>query len=235
MTTILLFGFLIGMRHALEADHVAAIASLAARSQSLRDSLLHGAIWGVGHTLTIFVIGSVVLFTDLVVPDRMAAMLELSVGVMLVLLGLDVLRRLMRDKIHLHVHTHKDGSTHFHAHGHRNESGHDLSNHAHELASGNRFRALYIGLMHGMAGSAALIVLTLSQALSPLRGLGYIALFGIGSIVGMALLSVVISVPLRESARRLTWLNRGLQGVVGSATVVIGALLIVESGLAAIS
>jgi len=235
MTTVLLFGFLIGMRHALEADHMAAIASLAVRNQSLRDSLLQGAIWGIGHTLTIFIIGSVVLFTDLVVPDRMAAMLELLVGVMLVLLGFDVLRRLLRDKIHLHVHTHRDGHTHFHAHGHRNESGHDLATHKHERPNGNRFRALFIGLMHGMAGSAALIVLTLSQVLTPLRGLGYIALFGIGSIVGMALLSVAISVPLRESARKLSWLNRGLQGVVGSATVVIGVLLIVESGLAAIS
>ncbi len=235
MTSVLLFGFLIGMRHALEADHMAAIASLAVRKQSLRDSLLHGAIWGVGHTLTIFIIGSVVLFTDLVVPDRMAAMLELLVGVMLVLLGFDVLRRLLRDKIHLHVHTHRDGGTHIHAHGHRNESGHDMPSHKHESPHGNRIRALFIGLMHGMAGSAALIVLTLSQTLTPLRGMGYIALFGIGSIVGMALLSVVISIPLRESARKLAWLNQGLQGVVGSVTVIIGAFLIAESGLAAIS
>lgn len=235
MTAVLLFGFLIGMRHALEADHVAAIASLAVRKQTLRSSLLQGALWGIGHTLTIFIVCSTVLFTDLVVPDQMAAVLELLVGIMLVMLGLDIFRRLWRDKIHFHSHAHRDGHTHFHAHGHQHETRHDRSAHDHEVPDDNRMRALFVGMMHGMAGSAALIVLTLSQTSSPWLGLGYIALFGVGSIAGMALLSVAISIPLRESARKLTWLNRGIQGVVGSVTVVIGALLIAESAFSAIS
>ena len=94
---------------------------------------------------------------------------------------------------------------------------------------GFRWRTLLVGLMHGMAGSAALLVLAASQASSPAIGLGYVAIFGIGSMIGMGVLSTVIAVPLAVSARWLTWANRSLQGAVGIVTVAIGVRTIVET------
>lgn len=228
--TLLLLGFVIGMRHAVETDHVAAVASLATRSGSIRDTVRQGAAWGLGHTLTLFLFGSIVLVLNLVMPERMAHMLEFMVGLMLVALGLDVLRRLVREKIHFHIHHHDDGEAHFHAHSHAGETDHDPRQHEHEHPEGFPLRALAVGLMHGMAGSAALILLTLQTVQSPLLGLLYIAMFGIGSMLGMALLSIIIAIPLRYSARGMTWLHNGLQAVIGMVTVGVGALLVYRIG-----
>ncbi len=228
--TLLLLGFLIGMRHAVEADHVAAVASLATRSAGLGESLRQGAAWGLGHTLTLFLFGSLVLVLDLAMPQTLALGLEFAVGLMLIALGGDVLWRLARERIHFHTHRHDDGAVHFHAHSHTGEQGHDPARHMHRHPSGFPTRAVLVGLMHGMAGSAALIVLTLQTAQSPLAGLAYIALFGLGSIMGMAVLSVVIAIPLRMSARSMTWLHNGLQATVGMATVAIGCGLVYRTG-----
>jgi ABC-type nickel/cobalt efflux system permease component RcnA len=133
--------------------------------------------------------------------------------------------------VHFHKHRHGDGTVHFHAHSHAGETTpHVRTAHAHE--HGFRWRTLLIGLMHGMAGSAALLVLTVSQASNPVVELGYVALFGIGSMIGMGALSMVIAVPLAVSARWLAWANRGLQGAVGLATIAIGVTTIVEKVLA---
>ena len=228
--TLLMLGFVIGMRHAVETDHVAAVASLATRCASVKDTVRQGAAWGLGHTLTLFLFGSMVLVLGLVMPEPMAKTLELAVGVMLVVLGLDVLRRLIRERIHFHLHHHEDGAAHFHAHSHAGETGHDPRHHAHEHPAGFPFRALFVGLMHGMAGSAALILLTIQTIQSPVIGLVYIALFGVGSMLGMALLSFIIAIPMRYSARGMTWLHNGLQAVVGVATLVIGGMLVYQVG-----
>ncbi len=223
MTTLLLLGFLIGMRHALEADHVAAVSSLATGARSVRDTVRLGAAWGLGHTLTLFLFGSVVLAMDTVMPERLASGLELAVGVMLVGLGTHVLWRLYRDRIHFHVHRHADGTVHFHAHSHAGDPHpHDPTRHEHAHPARFPIRALLVGLMHGMAGSAALILLTLQTVPSPQIGLAYMALFGVGSIAGMAVLSAVIAIPLQYSARRLTWLHNGLQTTVGMLTIGLG-------------
>lgn len=231
---MLLFGLLLGMRHALEADHVAAVATLMSRAEGSADAFRHGIAWGLGHTITLLLFGSVVLWMDSVVPSELARWLELLVGVMLVGLGLDVLRRLLRDRVHFHAHQHGPRSRHFHAHSHAGETraAHDPDRHRHQHAqpaglAGMPMRALFIGLMHGMAGSAALILLTLQSIDSVWLGLAYMALFGVGSMLGMGLLSVVIALPLRRSARGMTWLHNGLQALIGSATVLLGASIVV--------
>lgn len=221
MLSLLLLGFLIGMKHALEADHVAAVASLAAQSRSMRQTVRQGMTWGAGHTLALFAFGSIVVVLDAPVPEAFARWLELAVGVMLVLLGADVLRRMLRDRVHYHFHEHGD-EVHFHAHSHRGERGHDPASHQHTHPRGFPIRALVIGLVHGMAGSAALIMLTVSTVTSPWLGLLYIALFGLGSIAGMAALSAVIAIPLSYSARRLTWLHNGTKAAVGAGTMALG-------------
>ncbi|GAB4355940.1 MAG: hydantoin utilization protein A [Gammaproteobacteria bacterium] len=231
MTSLLLLGFVLGMRHAIEADHVAAVASLATRSPSVRHTVFQGAAWGMGHTLTLTLFGSVVLLLDSVMPERFASMLELAVGMMLIALGIDVLYRLHRKRVHFHSHRHGGDVVHFHAHSHPPEERHDPQHHQHTHPSRFPLRALLVGLMHGMAGSAALILLTLQHVRSVAEGMGYIALFGIGSIAGMAALSVVIAVPLRYSARKLTWLHNGLQAGIGAATLALGAHLVIDIAL----
>jgi hypothetical protein len=230
MTHLLLLGFLIGMRHALEADHVAAIATLATRTDSLRGALRQGAAWGLGHTLTLFLFGFAVILMDSVMPETFALKLELAVGCMLIILGLDVMRRLIRDRIHFHSHKHDSGIQHFHAHSHVGQRSHSSAAHQHQHPQGFPVRALLIGLMHGMAGSAALILLTLETIQSPMLGLAYIALFGLGSMLGMAALSVIIAIPLRRSAQGLTWLHNSLQITVGMATIALGAYVVVNIG-----
>ena len=150
---------------------------------------------------------------------------------MLVGLGAHVLWRLWRDRVHFHRHGHADGTVHLHLHSHAGETvPHAHAAHAH--VHGFRWRTLLVGLMHGMAGSGALLVLTVSQAASPAVGLAYVALFGIGSMFGMGALSTVIAVPLAVSARWLTWANSGLQGAVGVVTIGIGVRPFILEALA---
>lgn len=226
MSEILILGFLIGMRHALEADHIAAVASLATRTHSIRQAVFQGTIWGLGHTITLFLVCSAVLLLETAVPGDLAQGLEMAVGVMLILLGTDVVLRMLRKRVHFHIHQHFDGTVHFHAHSHTGDS--EPAHHEHEHSRHFPTRALCVGLMHGLAGSAALIIITLGTVASTVTGLIYVALFGIGSIGGMAILSLAISVPLR-GARHFTWLHNGTQATVGLATMAIGTTLVYEN------
>jgi len=228
MGSLLLIGLFIGIRHALEADHIAAVASLMNGRQSLRHTIKQGGVWGLGHTITLFLFGSIVIFMDRVIPEHLASGLEMAVGVMLILLGFNVLYRLIRDRVHFHGHRHGEGEYHFHAHSHAGEcsSQHDPSRHEHNHLQGFPLRALFVGMMHGMAGSAAVILLALGTVTSPMQGMFYILAFGIGSIFGMALLSVIISIPLRASARRMSWMHNGFQLITGTFTIGLGFLVL---------
>ena len=230
MLGVILLGFLIGIQHAMEADHVAAVASLATRNKSVGDTARQGAAWGIGHAATLFLVGGFVLVMDTLVPEHFAQGLELAVGFMLVLLGADVLRRLMRDRIHFHQHQHGE-TVHFHAHSHKSGQPHKQDPHQHEHFKSFPLRALFVGMMHGMAGSAALIILALNSVASIGLGMLYIALFGIGSILGMTVLAIVISLPLRYSSRSFTWAHNGLKLAVGVVTIGLGSRLIYEVGV----
>lgn len=231
---ILLAGFLLGMKHATEADHLAAVATLASGRQSLAHTMRQGIAWGLGHTLTLMVFGGIVLALGKSVPAGMEQALELAVALMLIALGADVLRRLVRQKIHFHAHQHAADTLHVHAHSHAGAETAQKARHEaqpHEHPHGVPLRALAVGMMHGMAGSAALILLSLEAVQSLSTGLAYIALFGVGSIAGMALLSVAIALPLRLSATaHLTWLHRGLTAAVGLFSCLLGALMVYRIG-----
>jgi len=222
MISLLLLGLVLGMRHALEADHLAAVASLATRSKGTRRTVLQGAVWGLGHTLTLLAVGGACLLLRAAISERVAAALEGAVGVMLLLLGADVLRRMRRRRVHLHVHRHADGTVNLHAHGHAPEEAHDPDHHQH-AHEGFPLRALLVGMVHGLAGSAALLLLTLTTLSSAWLGVAYIAVFGIGSIAGMAVLAAVISVPLRGSMRSLAGWANGLEAAIGVGTLLVGA------------
>ncbi len=230
MFGIMGLGFLLGMQHALEADHIAAVSSIAARRTNVGDIVRHGLTWGLGHTVTLFVFAGAAILFGQAIPEHLSRPLETAVGIMLVGLGSHVLWRLWRDRVHFHQHRHGDGSEHLHLHSHAGDTiPHPRSSHAHY--HGFRWKSLLVGLMHGMAGSAALLVLAVTQVADPVYGVLYVLLFGFGSMLGMGALSTVIAVPLVASARWLTWANRGLQGSVGVITIAIGATTIYSTSL----
>ncbi len=224
MLWVLLLGLLLGMRHALESDHLAAVAALAANARGVRQTVRLGVNWGMGHTLVLLLAGSAVLWVDAIIPERFANGLEFVVGLMLILLGADVLRRLWRDGIHFHVHEHGDGVRHFHAHAHDGSIPHaeDPHEHAHP-ARILEPRALLVGMVHGMAGTAALTLLTLQTLHNPWLGMLYILLFGVGSIAGMGVISAIIALPLRKAGRGLARWHTGLQFAIGLFTLGYGA------------
>ncbi len=220
MLAILGLGFAIGLQHALEADHLAAVATLASRHSRPADIVKHGLTWGLGHALTLLGLGGAALLLGRAIPSGLASALEFAVGAMLLLLGAQVLWRLWRRRVHVHVHQH-EGERHLHVHSHQDRR---VAAQEHQHQHGFRWRTLAVGFMHGMAGSAALLVLAVAQVRDPLRGLAYILVFGFGSMIGMGALSVMIAVPLALSARFLTLANNGLQAVIGVVTVCLGVL-----------
>ena len=228
MFSVLILGLLLGLQHAVESDHLAAVASLGAHGGRLRDAARLGAAWGVGHSLTLLLFGGAMILIGGSIGPRLALGLESLVGFMLILLGSDVLLRLWRKRVHFHAHNH-GRQTHFHAHSHTPGQDHADRAHRHNHSSRLPLRPLLVGMVHGMAGSAALIVLALGSVQSVWQGFTYLVLFGIGSAVGMAALAVVISLPLRWSAHSLTWAHNGLTAMLGVFTVTLGALLLQQS------
>ena len=206
------------MRHALEPDHLAAVASISTRRQGLWERISEGAVWGVGHTLALIALGGVSILLGDILPDDLTAWLEGAVGLMLVMLGIDVLRRIKTEQVHLHAHSHEKHSDHMHLHSHR-----ESPSHGHLHLEKIPYRALFVGLMHGLAGSAALILLVVSAAVKPADGMVYVLVFGLGSILGMIVLSAVISVPLRTIPERF---QHQLHFGLGVATVAIGLLIL---------
>ena len=204
---VLALGLLLGMRHATEPDHLAAVASLASRERSLKAGLFHGMAWGIGHTLMLLIVAAAFGLLGWVISPLMAGHMERVVGAMLILLGIGVARRLWRERINLHV-----------------LQPYRLSAdaHAHKLPG----RSVVVGMVHGLAGSAALTLLASQSVASPAWRLVYIAIFGLGSILGMGLLSGVLAIPLGLAARRLTGVNRALIGSVALFSVAIGGRLL---------
>lgn len=227
-------GFLIGMAHAFEADHLAAMGSLATRNKTRgwRDLVSRGCAWGLGHTITLFLICGAVLVLGAQMTSTRESQLEFAVGVMLVGLGAHVLWRLWRDRVHFHLHRHQtEPSPHFHAHSHKGSKvEHAKDRHAHEHGHGRFLAPLSVGLMHGMAGSAGLLALAAAGTQTPTVALGYVLIFGLGSVLGMGVLSFAVYWPLRFAEHSATLLHRGILIAAGLIAIGIGLGIIVETG-----
>ncbi|HEV7700346.1 MAG TPA: hypothetical protein VGO43_08975 [Pyrinomonadaceae bacterium] len=216
--TLLAFGFFLGLKHAVEADHLAAVSTIVTQRKSVWSASLVGGLWGVGHTISLFVAGIVVILFRFEISPRTEQILEFCVALMLIVLGVDALRRLVKGG-QIHMHTHKHGDVvHFHPHVHEPEAAHApviKPEHSHRSARVG-FRPVVIGMVHGLAGSGALMLLVLTTISSPAAGLLYIVIFGIGSIGGMMLMSLVLGLPLHMTAGRFTrleWIFRGGAGI----------------------
>lgn len=230
MISLLTFGFILGIRHSLEADHIATVASLASNHTSRYQVMRQALAWGIGHSFTLLLFSAAVLWMDTLIPERLASTLELAVGVMMVLLGADVIRRIIKSRIHFHAHKHGD-KKHFHAHQHSHYEWqqHDkVSTHEHSHQKHLPLRALIMGLIHGMAGSAVLVLLFIERFQSLWQGVLCITLFSIGTIAGMLLFSLALSLPLGMTAKKLTVFNSGLQVAIGLITIGIGLFLVIE-------
>ncbi|MDA1099879.1 MAG: urease accessory protein [Proteobacteria bacterium] len=221
MFAVLGLGFLLGLQHALEADHVAAVAAITADSSRLGQVLRHGLFWGLGHALALSAFAGFAMLARGNIPVGLSATLEFAVAGMLIVLGVMVILRVARERLHFHFHRHKDGEIHFHSHGHAGDSrAHNEIRHDHDHHGGGIRRSLAVGMMHGLAGSAALVALA-APGQWP-QGLGFVFLFASGSMAGMVLLSSVIALPIVLSGGVLTGLNRGLRLGAGTISVTIG-------------
>ena len=230
MFSFLLLGFFIGMSHALEADHLAAIGTLATSGKASPKRLAFlGASWGLGHTTTLFFISLPVIAFGYVLTARMAAGMEFFVGVMLVGLGASVFWRMRRKKLHFHLHDHGDGKPHLHVHSHAHDHvPHDQSAHDHEHGAFS-LRAYAVGLAHGAAGSAGLVALAAAATQNVVTAMSYILVFGLGSVLGMAALTATASWPLQKAEKSAERLLRAVQVVVGAVAVLLGTSVIYEN------
>ena len=200
-----LLGFLLGLRHATDADHVVAVTTIVARERTLRRAAWIGVLWGIGHTLTVFAVGGTIIAFRLVIPPRVGLALEFGVAIMLITLGFNNLRP----------------DTMAHAHDHTHEFDHR--------------RPLIIGTVHGLAGSAAVAILVLAAIPQTLWALAYLLVFGVGTIAGMMLVTVIIAAPAMYASERVARLHGGIRLAAGALSIVFGLLLarelIVDGGL----
>lgn len=224
--TVLGLGFILGLRHALDSDHLAAVSTVLAERPSWRASSLVGLSWGVGHTIVLLLVGAIVLVLRVPIPEPLALAAEGIVGVMLVVLGGLLGMKLIRERWHLHHHEH-DGMRHVHLHSHLHAQDHG---HAHWWRES--LRPFCIGMAHGLAGSAALLLLVVASADSVIDGLIYIAVFGCGSILGMMLIGLALSVPVVWSLRVGRPLFLAMQGVASVGSIVLGCSIVYRIFLA---
>ena len=231
----LALGVVLGLRHSLDPDHVVAVSTIVSQYRNPLRSFWVGVSWGLGHTTTLLIIGVVIIALRLTIPDRLALLLEFFVGIMLVGLGAQVVYSFRKKKVHQHSHGHEEEDhLHFHSHAPVQEKiqAERLSHH-NDTGVGKPFlrkKSYVVGLVHGVAGSAALTLLVLASIESPLAGLVYILLFGLGSILSMGVMTIFISFPFVYSANRLPNLNRIIQFGVGTLSILFGLFLMYEIG-----
>lgn len=231
---VILLGFLLGMRHATDADHVIAVATIVGRARTTRSAALIGTLWGVGHTVTIMLVGSLIVAFGLVIPPRVGLAMEFAVALMLIALGLasvfGVIGRVsaLAASERAHPHSHDDdlaGSS-----GAATVTRLPAARGLAGLGLYHALRPLVVGLVHGLAGSAAVALLVLATIRDPFWAIGYLLLFGVGTIAGMMLITMVIAVPFSYSAARFAVVNRYLGLAAGVLSLGVGLVLAYQIG-----
>lgn len=247
LVSIIALGFFLGMRHATDPDHVIAVSTIVSRHRSLGHAALIGALWGAGHTLTILIVGSGIILFGWVIPARIGLSMEFSVGLMLILLGILNLTGFLQWIAHMASPAHAQGRSngrsqdrvHTHLHSHNPEvHPHDptrtpvnwFDRHFGRLGLYNALRPLIVGLVHGLAGSAAVALLVLATISNPKWRVVYLLIFGIGTIAGMMLITGALALPLAFSSGRFLRLSSGLRIASGLISLGFGLFLVYEIG-----
>jgi cytochrome c biogenesis protein CcdA len=249
--SIIAVGFFLGMRHATDPDHVVAVTTIVARQRNLLKAAFTGIFWGIGHTITIFIVGAAIILFDVVIPARIGLSMELSVGIMLIVLGAMNISSFMRTVraispaqgdpviVHSHVHAHGD-YLHSHSHGHNPET------HSHsdqtpltwldrlfgQIGLYQQLRPLVVGIVHGLAGSAAVALLILTTIRNPRWALVYLLVFGAGTVGGMMLITVSIASAFNFFGRRHANFSHWLGLASGLVSLAFGIFLAYEMGFA---
>ncbi|MEW6733061.1 MAG: hypothetical protein AB1489_17170, partial [Acidobacteriota bacterium] len=227
ISSMLGLGFLLGLKHALDADHLAAVSVIVSERRSILSSSLVGGLWGIGHTVSLLIAGTVVIFFGLEISEPIAQILELCVALMLIGLGIKAIYKLVKGgKIHLHAHQH---GNRIHLHPHIHDGSPEVDSHTHH---GLHFsvRPLLVGMVHGLAGSAALMLLVVAQTRSWLLSLAYIVLFGLGSIGGMVIMSALVSMPIHLTAIHFARVNFAVRALAGLTSFAMGLFMVYEIG-----
>lgn len=224
---VLTLGLAIGLQHAFEPDHIAAVTTQVRRqktkSQSIKElikkgtlkSSIVGAFWGAGHTTTLVLVGLSVYLLSVNIPDVFFLSSEFIVGLMLIFLAITTLSNKKLFKIkHMHAHAHEDGTVHTHPHEHTSDHKHG-------------HKSYLIGCLHGLAGSGALLVVIAGTLTNPQDILSFILIFGAGSIIGMTLVSSLIGIPFALSNKAVS-LEKTLRWIVGSVSFLIGVSIVYE-------
>lgn len=222
LASILSLGFFLGMRHATDADHVVAVSTIISRERGIGQAVLRGVFWGVGHTLTLVAVGAAIIVFGLVIPEKLGLSLEFSVAVMLVLLGISNLRSF---KTWL-----ASAAEAGHGHPHSHDEINHTQSHDHDGSRISTIRPLIVGVVHGLAGSAAVALLVLPLIRNPWWGMLYLLIFGFGTIAGMMLITATIAAPIVFTARRSSGLYQRLGAVAGFGSLCFGAVLIYHIG-----
>jgi ABC-type nickel/cobalt efflux system permease component RcnA len=243
--SILAFGFFLGMRHATDSDHVIAVTTIVSRQRNIASAALTGVFWGIGHSITLLVVGGAIILFGLVIPQRLGMGFEFCVALMLILLGWLNLRAFRRSVdyvisneqyAHEHVHQHGD---YIHRHSHR----HDPDEHGHsekdvptarldrQFGRSHFYRLLrpmIVGVVHGLAGSAAVALLVLPIIRDSTWAMIYLLIFGVGTIAGMMLITVAIAAPMTYSVNRFRAFNRYVGAAAGVLSLIFGLFLVYQ-------
>ena len=251
LVSILALGFFLGMRHATDPDHVIAVSTIVSRHRKISQAARVGILWGVGHTVTILAVGTGIIVFGWVIPTRLGLSMEFSVALMLVLLGVMNLTGMLQrvkevagirapgvEHSHSHAQAHGD-YIHTHAHSHEPEQHPHCADQT-PLTWFDRnlgrigmyplVRPLIVGLVHGLAGSAAVALLVLATIRDARWAVGYLLVFGLGTIAGMMLITVAISAPIVYSSARFARVNEAMRLASGAISLMLGLFLIYEIG-----
>lgn len=206
LLSILLLGFVLGIKHAIEPDHVIAVSTIVSESKNIKRSLFAGVYWGIGHTATLFIVGMFLLVAKNTINDTVAMNLEFLVGIMLVTLGFNSLLTLIT---HRHHHTHTPSEQ--------------------NRKTRSNVKSFFIGLVHGLAGSAAMVLLTISTVSTAWQGALYILIFGAGTVAGMLSFSTVIGLPFVLTSGKQV--NRHLNNITGIISILFGLYYMYNLGV----
>jgi high-affinity nickel-transport protein len=223
---IVLLGLFLGMRHSTDPDHVIAVSTIASRERSVGQGAMIGVLWGVGHTFTIFMVGSAIILFGLAIPPRVGLSMEFSVALMLILLGLLNLTGALRWLAERFGPADRGGTPD--AAGNKLEGSFDRL--MSRYGSYQVFRPLVIGLVHGLAGSAAVALLVLSTIRSPLWAIAYLLVFGIGTVIGMMLMTSAMALPVAWTGKHFEAAGRYLSPLSGIVSTAFGLFLAYRIG-----
>jgi len=212
--TILGLGFLLGLQHAMEPDHLVAVSTIVSRHKNVKKATISGALWGLGHTVTLLIAGIFVLALKITISEGISTSLEIVVGLVIIILGVSLIRDTIKEKKHIHKHEH-NGKVHIHVHSHKHSEEH---NHKH--------KSFLVGALHGLAGSGALMLLILATIDNLYVGLLYILIFGIGSIFGMAVLGSILNIPFTITSKKFKHANNIIKYGTGIFSICFGIVLI---------